>query len=84
MKNKNQWFMDDGSLTRQLCPEDEDGPEENETLEPCCACDEAKYEVGLSSLPSWSQRVQRALKSYKLHTKEQQGFSFLMNIHAPE
>lgn len=36
--------MDDGELTKQLCPETE-VIEENEDYEPCCACDEAKYEV---------------------------------------
>ena len=37
--------MDDGALTKQLCPENEFGQDEGENYEPCCACDEAKYEV---------------------------------------
>lgn len=37
--------MDDGALTKQLCPENEFGQDEGENFEPCCACDEAKYEV---------------------------------------
>jgi hypothetical protein len=45
IKNKGQWFMDDDDLTKQLCPETEVGEDENEESEPCCACDEAKYEV---------------------------------------
>lgn len=42
--------MDDGELTKTLCPETDVGPDENETGEPCCACDEAKYEVRKSIL----------------------------------
>lgn len=45
IKNKGQWFMDEGELTKTICPETDGGPDENETGEPCCACDEAKYEV---------------------------------------
>lgn len=45
IKNKGQWFMDDGELTKTLCPETDVGPDENDESEPCCACDEAKYEV---------------------------------------
>ncbi|XP_021954962.1 spondin-1 isoform X2 [Folsomia candida] len=52
IKNKGQWFMDDGELTKQLCPETEVGEEENEDTEPCCACDEAKYELTFEGL--WS------------------------------
>ncbi|CAG7729287.1 unnamed protein product [Allacma fusca] len=51
-KSKNEWFMDDGALTKQLCPENEDGLDENENKEPCCACDEAKYELTFEGL--WS------------------------------
>jgi len=50
IKNKGQWFMDDGDLTKQLCPETEIGECENEEPEPCCACDEAKYEVNFISI----------------------------------
>jgi len=39
------WFMDDGELLKQLCPENTVGQVVNEIDEPCCACDEAKYEV---------------------------------------
>ena len=41
--------MDDGELTKTLCPETDVGEEDNEDAEPCCACDEAKYEVRLTS-----------------------------------
>ncbi|CAL8134698.1 unnamed protein product [Orchesella dallaii] len=52
IKNKGQWFMDDGELTKTLCPETDFGPDESETGEPCCACDEAKYELTFEGL--WS------------------------------
>ncbi len=37
--------MEDESLMKKLCPEEEDGQEEGENYGPCGACDEAKYEV---------------------------------------
>ncbi|ODM96426.1 Spondin-1 [Orchesella cincta] len=52
IKNKGKWFMDDGELTKTLCPETDVGPDESETSEPCCACDEAKYELTFEGL--WS------------------------------
>ncbi|CAG7726149.1 unnamed protein product [Allacma fusca] len=52
IKNKGQWFMDDEALTKQLCPENEFGMDENDNYEPCCACDEAKYELTFEGL--WS------------------------------
>jgi len=42
--------MDDDDLTEELCPEDEAQEEDN--LEPCTACDEAKYELTFEGI--WS------------------------------
>ena len=44
VERKDVWFMDDGALTYNFC--EDNSPMENVPLvEPCCACDEAKYEV---------------------------------------
>ncbi|GAB6030928.1 hypothetical protein CHUAL_007755 [Chamberlinius hualienensis] len=53
---KDKWLMDDGGLTKELCPEEEnnDGGE-NEVVNECCACDDAKYEVTFQGL--WSRNT---------------------------
>ena len=38
------WFMDDGALTYHIC-EDDSPMATPPVVEPCTACDEAKYEV---------------------------------------
>ncbi|XP_022688537.1 spondin-1-like isoform X1 [Varroa jacobsoni] len=49
-----RWFMDDGNLTKELCPEEQDNADEQPpVLEECCACDEAKYEMTFEGL--WSR-----------------------------
>ena len=41
------WFMDDGALTYHIC-EDDSPMATPPVVEPCTACDEAKYEVVLN------------------------------------
>lgn len=46
LQHRTVWFIDDGYLTKKFCRESVD--EDNSQLppvDPCCACDEAKYEV---------------------------------------
>lgn len=42
------WYKDEGPLSKEFC-EDEDEDEDKDfyssASEPCCACEEAKYEV---------------------------------------
>lgn len=56
VENRDQWYMDDGELTKELCEE----VQENEDMQPeviydCCACDEAKYEVTFEG--QWSRHT---------------------------
>ena len=46
LENADNWYADDGDLSRQLCElieiqKGKTGDDEGE----CCACDEAKYQV---------------------------------------
>lgn len=48
LQHRDVWFMDDGGLTKKVCEEVVDDVEsQRKDLEekPCCACDEARYEV---------------------------------------
>lgn len=46
LQHRNVWFIDDGFLTKRLCPEEIDEiNSQTPPVNPCCACDEAKYEV---------------------------------------
>ena len=46
-QHRDVWFMDDGFLTKRICEEEVDDVDTQPTImDPCCACDEAKYEVG--------------------------------------
>lgn len=46
VQHRDVWFLDDGFLTKRICPEEIDEINSmTPTLENCCACDEAKYEV---------------------------------------
>lgn len=60
MENSDFWYMDDGPLSRLLCEDVQDNDDNQpEVVNPCCACDEAKYEVTESSfnqLPTISIR----------------------------
>lgn len=54
VERKDVWFMDDGALTYTFC--EDDSPMGTPPLvEPCCACDEAKYEVIFEGL--WSRHT---------------------------
>jgi len=49
VQHRDVWFLDDGFLTKRICPEEIDELNSlTPPLETCCACDEAKYEVGIS------------------------------------
>lgn len=44
------WFSEDGGLTKTLCEESPDTEDtQPKILKHCCTCDEAKYEVCISS-----------------------------------
>lgn len=46
VENRELWFADDNGLTKELCADPQENEDEQpEINEPCCACDEAKYEV---------------------------------------
>ena len=46
VENRDTWFADDNGLTKELCADPQENEDEQpEINEPCCACDEAKYEV---------------------------------------
>lgn len=47
VQHRDVWFIDDGFLTKRICPEEIDELNSlTPSLQNCCACDEAKYEVG--------------------------------------
>jgi len=54
VERQDVWFMDDGGLTYQMC-EDDSPLAEPTIVEPCCACDEAKYEVIFEGI--WSRHT---------------------------
>lgn len=48
LQHRDVWFMDDGFLTKRMCEEEVDDIDTQPSImDPCCACDEAKYEVGI-------------------------------------
>ncbi|ALC41844.1 CG30203, partial [Drosophila busckii] len=48
VQHRNVWFIDDGFLTKRICAEEIDElNSQTPTLQNCCACDEAKYEIVL-------------------------------------
>ncbi|XP_039483932.1 spondin-1 [Drosophila santomea] len=48
VQHRDVWFLDDGFLTKRICPEEIDELNSlTPPLETCCACDEAKYEIVL-------------------------------------
>ncbi|KAH8401039.1 hypothetical protein KR009_002605, partial [Drosophila setifemur] len=48
VQHRDVWFLDDGFLTKRICPEEIDDLNSlTPPLENCCACDEAKYEIVL-------------------------------------
>ncbi|XP_054716274.1 LOW QUALITY PROTEIN: spondin-1-like [Uloborus diversus] len=55
-ENREQWFMDEGDLSKELCEEEQENPDEQpDVLDECCACDEAKYELTFEGI--WSRHT---------------------------
>lgn len=52
---EQRWAMDDSRLTLTVCEERTEEEEETLVTEPCCACEEAKYEVMFQGL--WSKET---------------------------
>ncbi|CAG9820006.1 unnamed protein product [Phaedon cochleariae] len=44
VETRDNWFSEDGQLTKILCEDDSNENVKPEMVEKCCACDEAKYE----------------------------------------
>ncbi|XP_064108632.1 spondin-1-like isoform X2 [Macrobrachium nipponense] len=56
VENRDQWYKDDGELSRELCEEvQENEDKQPEVIYDCCACDEAKYEVTFEGM--WSRHT---------------------------
>ncbi|XP_071452758.1 spondin-1 isoform X2 [Hetaerina americana] len=56
VESRDVWYMDEGPLTRELCEEVQENHDEQPlVVDPCCACDEAKYEVTFEGL--WSRHT---------------------------
>uniref|UniRef100_A0A0K8STY7 Spondin-1 n=1 Tax=Lygus hesperus TaxID=30085 RepID=A0A0K8STY7_LYGHE len=55
-EHNDVWFQDDGPLSKTLCEDLQQNSEEQPAInDPCCACDEAKYEVSFEGL--WSRHT---------------------------
>lgn len=56
IEHRDIWYMDDGPLTKEFC-EDEQTIDDtlSGTIDPCCACAEAKYELTFEGL--WSRNT---------------------------
>uniref|UniRef100_A0A034VJ66 Spondin-1 n=1 Tax=Bactrocera dorsalis TaxID=27457 RepID=A0A034VJ66_BACDO len=55
-QHRDVWFMDDGFLTKRICEEEVDDVDTQPTImDPCCACDEAKYELTFEG--KWSRHT---------------------------
>ncbi|XP_026469227.1 spondin-1-like isoform X2 [Ctenocephalides felis] len=53
---RDVWYMDDGPLSRTLCEDSQDSLDlQPSVVDPCEACDEAKYEVTFEGL--WSRHT---------------------------
>lgn len=56
VQHRDVWFMDDGLLTKRLCEEEIDDIDSQPSMvDPCCACDEAKYELTFEG--KWSRHT---------------------------
>uniref|UniRef100_A0A1I8PDY0 Spondin-1 n=1 Tax=Stomoxys calcitrans TaxID=35570 RepID=A0A1I8PDY0_STOCA len=56
LQQRTVWFMDDGYLTKKLCREHVDEIQSQlPPVDPCCACDEAKYEIVLER--NWTRNT---------------------------
>ncbi|XP_037945543.1 spondin-1-like [Teleopsis dalmanni] len=55
-QHRDVWFMDDGFLTKRICEEEVDDIDSQPSIvHPCCACDEAKYELTFEG--KWSRHT---------------------------
>ncbi|XP_055906026.1 spondin-1 [Eupeodes corollae] len=56
IEHREVWYMDDGFLTKQFCEEQQDDIDNQPAvMDPCCACDEAKYELTFEG--KWSRHT---------------------------
>ncbi|XP_064538001.1 spondin-1 [Drosophila montana] len=56
VQHRDVWFMDDGLLTKRMCEEEVDDINTQPSIvDPCCACDEAKYELTFEG--KWSRHT---------------------------
>uniref|UniRef100_A0A6B2EI24 Spondin-1 n=1 Tax=Phlebotomus kandelakii TaxID=1109342 RepID=A0A6B2EI24_9DIPT len=56
IEHRDVWYMDDGPLSKMLCEDEQDTIDVQPIIEdPCCACQEAKYEVTFEGL--WSRHT---------------------------
>nr|CAH7757591.1 unnamed protein product [Callosobruchus chinensis] len=55
IESRENWFSEDGRLTRKLCEESADQNVQPERLERCTACSEAKYEVAFEG--TWTRNT---------------------------
>ncbi|XP_067012653.2 spondin-1 isoform X2 [Anabrus simplex] len=54
IEQPNVWYMDDGRLTLRLCESQQTNHDKQpDIFDPCCACDEAKYEMTFEGM--WSR-----------------------------
>ncbi|XP_067001720.2 spondin-1 [Anabrus simplex] len=57
LEDSNNWYADDGALSRELCeltsPEKQNDEEDDQSE--CCACDEAKYKMVFEGI--WSNKT---------------------------
>lgn len=56
VEHREVWYMDDGFLTKQFCEEQTDDIDNQPlVMDPCCACNEAKYELTFEG--KWSRHT---------------------------
>lgn len=56
IEHRDVWYMDDGPLSRIFCEDEQDQIDFQPTVfDPCCACNEAKYEMTFEGL--WSRHT---------------------------
>ncbi|XP_055693331.1 spondin-1 [Lutzomyia longipalpis] len=56
IEHRDVWYMDDGPLSKMFCEDEQDTIDVQPIIEdPCCACQEAKYELTFEGL--WSRHT---------------------------
>uniref|UniRef100_A0A336LL51 Spondin-1 n=1 Tax=Culicoides sonorensis TaxID=179676 RepID=A0A336LL51_CULSO len=56
IEHRDIWYKDDGPLSKVLCEDEVDSLDSQPAIvDPCCACDEAKYELTFEGL--WSRHT---------------------------